>query len=130
MPTSIRQAPLSLFLLDHRCRVWRLTETLGDYRETVTAREEVYSGVPCFFRRRDTVLANQEPGVRPFGDRMVYTRTDYVFRDRDVLEITSGPEVDASSDALLLEVESVAVPRGHHVELRCVEYEGTVPEAS
>ena len=128
--TSFRTAPLGGFLLDHTCRVWRLTETLGDYRETVTARSEVYDDLPCFFRRRDTVMSAGAPGTRPVGDRMVYLDTGPVIRDRDVIEITGGPEIDESSDALLLEVESVAVPRGHHIELRCVEYKGTVPAAS
>lgn len=128
--TSFRTAPLGPFLLDHTCRVWRKTEALGDYRETIKTLAEAYDDVPCFFRRRDTVISDQAPGTRPVGDRMVFMDTGPTIRDRDVVEITAGPEVDESSDALLLEVESVAVPRGHHIELRCVEYRGEVPEAA
>lgn len=127
--TSYRRRGLGR-LLDHRCNIWRLVETRGAYQETVATHDQVYVSVPCTFQRRNTVIANQEPGTRPVGDRRVYLDPGPVLRDRDVVEIVSGPAICLDEDAVLLEVESIAGPRGHHIELRCVEWKGTLPEVS
>ena len=119
---------LGAHLLDHVANVFRLTETRGTYRETVQSYAEVYSGLPCTFQRRDTVISKDGPGERPVGDRRVYFNVDATtgpfFRDRDVVEIVSGPAGFVGPQ--LLEVESIAIPRGHHIELRAVEFKGTV----
>lgn len=110
-------------LLDHVCNVWRLVEEIGEeFRETRNYYTAVYEGVDCTFQRRDTVLGNQDPGSRPVGDRRIYFDVGPLFQDRDVVEIVSGP--DGFQGPQLLEVESIAVPRGHHIELRAVEFRG------
>ena len=118
------------FLRDHAARVWRLVETTGDYLETQATWEIVYPCVLCTFQRRNTVLSNQEPGVRPVGDRRIYLNTGPVLRDRDVFEFTAGPEIAQEADAVRLEVESIAHPRGHHIEVRAVEFKGELPNDS
>ena len=114
-------------LLDHTCNVWRRSESLGTYRETVPGYEQVEGGqgLGCTFQRRNTVLGDLGPGQEPVGDRRVYLDVGFNFQDQDVVEIVSGPA--GFQGPQLLEVESIAVPRGHHVELRCTEYNGKLP---
>lgn len=112
-------------LLDHVMNVWRRSEDLDEFRATEQSHAKVHEDVDCTFQRRNTVMAEDPPGVRARGDRRVYLDVGPEFRDRDVLEVVSGPAGFVGPQ--LLEVESIAVPRGHHVELRCTEFKGTLP---
>lgn len=109
-------------LLDHTCNVWRLVPSRGTFGETVNQYQKVYSSLPLTFTRRSTVLGALGPGLTPSGDRSVYLDTGPAFQDRDVVEVTDGPMGFVGPQ--LLEVESIAVPRGHHIELRCSEFSG------
>jgi len=110
-------------LLDHTARIWRRSESLGTYRETVASWEVVYASVPCTLKRKFSVLVNPGPGMVDSGERRVYFLPGVALEERDLVELTSGPD---SPD--WLEVESESKPRGHHVEARCVEYRGSTPE--
>jgi hypothetical protein len=110
-------------LLDHQARVWRLDETLGDHRETVHDRAPVYDSVPCTLKRMRAVLSDAGPGLVPSGERTVYFLPAVTLEQRDVVELISGPDAPAT-----LEVESSSKPRGHHVEARCTEFHGKLPE--
>lgn len=114
-------------LLDHTANYWRLTETKGtEFRETIQTLVQVNADpIPCTFQRRDTLLGQQGPGLRAIGDRRVYFDTGPLFEDRDVIELVSGPTGFVGPQ--LLEVESIAIPRGHHIELRCTEFKGELP---
>jgi hypothetical protein len=114
-------------LLDHTCNVWRLITSLGPFRETVNEYEKVYEGLDCTNTRRNTVFGQSGPGLRPVGDRNVYLDTGPLFQDRDVVELVSGPTGFVGPQ--LLEVESFAIPRGHHIELRCSEFKGELTVA-
>lgn len=115
-------------LLDHTCRIWRRTETLGSRRETTVgyAVPAGYDALPCAFTRRSTGLVDRGAGLQPAGQRTVYlNHTGLVWHDRDVVSIYAGPSIYI--DAMLLEVVSIAIPRGHHVELTGVEFDGKLP---
>lgn len=112
-------------LLDHVGNVWRLTHDRGDFGETVNDYQLVYERVDLTFQRRNTVLGSLGPGQKPVGDRRVYLDVGPNFEDRDVVEVIEGPAGFVGPQ--LLEVESIAVPRGHHVELRCTEFSGELP---
>lgn len=118
-------------LLDHVADVYRLTESKGeDFGETVKSYSIPSGGADrdCTFTRRDTVIGGTEGGQRKVGDRTMFFETGFDFQDRDVIYVKSGPT--GFQGPVLLEVESIAVPRGHHVELRVVEFEGTIEEGS
>jgi hypothetical protein len=115
-------------LLDHVCRVWRRTETLGTRSETVVtyAVPAGYEQLACAVTRRRSVLGDEGTGLKPVGQRTVYLGHDgLTWRDRDVVEVFSGPSL--YDGAMRLEVVSIAVPRGHHVELVCEEFAGDLP---
>ncbi len=116
---------LGSHLLDHTCNVHRLTETLGTFRETVQGYAQVHTDLECTFQRRNTVIGEEGPGLRAVGDRRVYLNVGPAFQDRDIVELVTGPAGFVGPQ--LLEVESFAAPRGHHLELRCSEWEGTLP---
>lgn len=124
------EAALSIgHLLDHVANVYRLTESIGGtYREVQQSYAVVYSALPCTFQRRDTVVSADGPGERAVGDRRIYFDVEEpagpLFEDRDVIEIVSGPT--GFRGPQLLEVESIAVPRGHHIEIRATEFKGDV----
>jgi hypothetical protein len=113
-------------LLDHTCNVWRLVRTKGDYHETVNTYERVYDSVPCTAQRRNTTLGLAGPGEKPVGDRRIYLDTGPLFEDNDVVSIVAGPTGFVGPQNL--QVESVAVPRGHHIELRGTEWSGALPD--
>lgn len=113
-------------LLDHTCNVWRLTETTDPiYRSVEQGYTQVHTAIPCTFQRRNTAMGEEGPGVRPVGDRRVYFDVGPAIEDRDIVELVTGPAGFVGPQ--LLEVESFAAPRGHHVELRCSEWEGELP---
>ena len=88
-----------------------------------------YAELPCAFTRRRSVLANtMGTGLQPVGQRTIYLdRTDLVWQDRDVVEVYEGPSIYGGA-AQRLEVVSITVPRGHHVELTGQEFAGLLPE--
>jgi hypothetical protein len=116
-------------LLDHTCRVYRRTESLSARRQTVVSYEvpDGYEELPCTFTRRRTVLGDAGSGLTPVGQRSVYLdRTDLAWQDRDVVEVYAGPAGFVGPQRL--EVVSISIPRGHHVELICEEFSGSLPE--
>lgn len=113
-------------LLDHTCDVYRIVRTKGDFRETVNSYEKVYEGLPCTFQRRNTTLGMLGPGEKPVGDRRVYLDVGPAFEDNDIVSVVTGPTGFVGPQNL--QVESIAVPRGHHIELRGTEWSGDLPE--
>lgn len=115
-------------LCDHKCRIWRRTETSGPRRETVVsyAVPEGYESLDCFATRRRSVLTDSGGGLQPTGQRTVFLAdTSLTWVDRDIVEIYEGPSIFASS--MRLEVVSITVPRGNHVELIANEWDGRLP---
>lgn len=115
-------------LLDHVADVFRMTESKGStYGETTKSYSIPTGGgdLACTFTRRDTSQGELPGGVRKVGDRSMYFEAGFVFEDRDVVKVKSGPQVVDGPQLLL--VESIATPRGHHTELRVTEFEGELP---
>lgn len=115
-------------LLDHVADVFRLSESKGATFGETTKGYSIPTGgtdLSCTFTRRDTSQGSFPGGVQKVGDRSMYFETGFVFKDRDVVKVKSGPQVTDGPQLLL--VESIATPRGHHVELRVTEFEGELP---
>ena len=115
-------------LLDHACRLWRRTESVGTRREaTVSFVVPLgYEFLPCAFTRRRSSLVDDGSGLQPVGQRTLYLdNVDLVWYERDVISIFEGPSLFDGEQ--LLEIISIAVPRGHHVELLVDEFDGDLP---
>lgn len=83
--------------------------------------------LPCTFTRRRTVLGDRGTGLQAIGQRTLYfANPSLTFFNRDLIEVTGGP--DGVQVPQVLEVVSIAKPRGHHVELLVEEFAGAVPE--
>jgi len=115
-------APTIAHLLDHICDVWRPAETLGVIREAIRNPDIVYHALACAVNRKAARLGTAEGGLIPEGIRTVYFDRGITLEERDVISLTAGPEAPA-----LLEVESRAYPRGHHVEATVSEFHGKLP---
>lgn len=115
-------------LLDHQCRIWRRTESPGTMGQTeVTYAVPIgYEALWCAFTRRKSVLADSGAGLQPVGQRTIYLEEmGLTWQDRDIVEIYEGPSVFVG--AMRLELVSVSVPRGHHVEITGQEWDGILP---
>ena len=112
-------------LLDHTCRIWRPSRSLGAARQEVVCHAVAEASLPCAANRKRSVLALQQGGLGDSGQRMVYLDLGANVEERDVVELLTGPNAPA-----LLEVISKDTPRGHHIELTCDEWEGKITECS
>ena len=111
-------------LLDHTARVWTLNEQLDDYRVSTRSYSvlEGNDNLPFTATRKQTVIGKVDPGVGPIGERRGYFDIGPEVKERDVIEVFEGPDAPA-----YFQVESVARPRGHHIEMRLSEYKGKIP---
>ena len=109
-------------LLDHTCVIWRKVEALGEFRESVKTFEQPFEVLPCTGTRKNTVLAQDGPGIVNVGDRRIYFDIGPEILKRDLIELLTGGDAPAT-----LEVESVTRPRNHHIEVRVSEYNGPAP---
>lgn len=74
-------------------------------------------------------MADRGAGLQPVGQRAVYLEEEgLTWQDRDIVEIYDGPSLFFG--VMTLEVVSIAIPRGHHVELTCEEWDGLLPETA
>ena len=75
------------------------------------------------------MVANSGPGIIDAGLRVAYLEVGPIILKRDLFELVTGPDAPPSSgERAILEVESVTIPRGHHLEVRLSEYHGPEPE--
>jgi hypothetical protein len=113
-------------LFDHAIRVWRPVRSRGAHREQIQALEPVIEpdGLNARVSSPTGLLADTGPGLTMVGERKVYMNTSLDVQKRDILELVSGPNAPAT-----LEVDGPPHrPRGHHLELRCREWTGKLPE--
>ena len=110
-------------LFDHEAVVWRKAETLNASGVTHKDFSLLYGPLGCKANRKAAVVANAGPGIVDAGQRVFYLEVGPVILKRDLFELTSGPDAPA-----ILEVENVTIPRGHHIEVRCSEYHGPLPD--
>jgi hypothetical protein len=106
-------------LLDHTANIRRPVESLGVARETRLVHAYAHVAVACAVNRKRTVLTEAHGGITPAGGRSAYFQAGITLQERDVVQLLTGPEAPA-----LLEVESRATPRGHHVEVSVTEFHG------
>lgn len=113
-------------LLDHQARVWRRSEIVGALREAIRTYEVVVEPTTAnaTLRRPRTRLGEGAPGLTPLGEARVYMPFGTDVRPTDVIELVDGPQAPGT-----FEVDARIVgPRGHHIEIDCRNFHGTLPE--
>jgi hypothetical protein len=110
-------------LLDHTAVIWRVGETIGEYRESEVAwGPEPVGPYDCTGKRKAAILAEAGPGTVDAGQRILYFEPGPTFNKRDLVELVTGPDAPA-----FLLVESDTRPRGNHIEVRVSEWHGAPP---
>jgi len=108
-------------LMDHRCTVYRLTETLNELREKVNSyvaaeTSQKLALVPPKFSADD-----EGSGESARGSVEGFMPISSTVQRTDVLDVTSGPEAP-----LKLLVVNVARPRNHHAEVTLEPFHGSL----
>lgn len=110
-------------LLDHEVRIWARQVTLGRLREEIVTYTAQTTLVPGACRRPTAPVASIGAGLDPVGERVVYLPATASLQPRDLVELVTGPEAPN-----VLEVNQPPTrPRGHHTELSCRFWHGTLP---
>ena len=111
-------------LFETTARIWRPAHSRGTLREDVTTYtpQAAPAWPNCKVNRPQAPQADVGPGLDAEGKRTLYMGADADVLRRDVLELTAGPDAPA-----LLEADEVTRPRGHHTEVRCIVWHGTLP---
>lgn len=113
---------------DSRVRIWRpltLQGTLGEEKR----RYNLVATVGAAINRSRSPVAPASAGLAPTGILRLYFRPDTDVEPRDVLEVISGPDA-GSLRSRTWEVNEYPVhPRGHHTQVDCIEWHGTLQES-
>lgn len=117
-------------LFDHRVRVWRDTPTRDAYGDTVEGFAAVTAEPSSNNARPDQAwsgtLQDTGAGEQQGAKRRWYLAASLDVAERDVLQVTSGPEAPAT-----LRVVSVTKPTApqivHHLEVNVEAWEGELP---
>ena len=114
-------------LADHQVRLWRpvtsASSRIGMDRRTL---ELVADGEPCKVNRDTSPTADAGPGLSPIGRRRLYLPPELDVRERDVVELVTGPDAPQTWEV----DELPARPRGHHLQADCILWRGTLPEVA
>jgi hypothetical protein len=109
--------------LDHQATIYRATITKGRSGEEIRTLVAVATEVPISVRRPSARIGNRGPGLGAIGERVIYTESDVDLAERDVVQLTSGPDAGA-----LVEIDSPPTrPRGHHLEATGRLWAGKLP---
>lgn len=114
-------------LLQDTVRVWRLIEIteavgLGAPRREWTIVQEP-DAVNAAVQRRGGSVRDPGPGAIADGQWMVYQAASAEVEERDVVETVAGTQ----PAGILLAVDKVYRPRGHHTEITARRYLGDPP---
>lgn len=106
-------------LFDHEVTVYRLTETLNEYREEVNSYvlqndSEKLAIVPPRENRSDLGAGDVSRGIMEG-----FARVNANIVEEDVLNVTKGPEAPTR-----LRVLTKSKPRGNHLELTFERFRG------
>jgi hypothetical protein len=117
-------------LCDHRVRIYRRAAQLDAELRSETLSYQPVAAAPARnnakLNRPRARTGDVGPGSAPIGERTVYMDAGADVEERDVLQVLSGPDAPC-----LLEVDGPPTrPRGHHVELACRLFNGTLDEES
>jgi hypothetical protein len=112
-------------LLDSQIQIWRPATVSDDIG--VEERGYVPVGVvDAFINRPQQSESNVGGGIAPVGGVRWYGRPDIDVRQRDVCEVVVGPEAGKT-----FEVNAPPVhPMGHHTQVDCIEWNGTLQDVS
>jgi hypothetical protein len=112
--------------------------TLTIYRATVVqdalaTEQRVYSvfaaGVGTRVNRSRTPIAPAPAGLAPTGIIRMYLRPDVDVRHRDIILVMTGPDSDLLAPRMWEVNELPVRPGGHHTQIDCIEWHGTLTEA-
>lgn len=130
-----RLRPSLAHLFDHQVRVWRADVVAG----TLAAERRIYA---VLIEPADVNAAVQRPrarlspplgglgaGLAVIGERVIYMLASEDVRERDVIQIISGPELAATPATWEVDAPPTR-PRGHHLELICKAFHGALPAVS
>lgn len=112
-----------LRLADHTVRIWRAVtgaSAMGVDRRSYQLVTETRAKV-----NRDTApTGDVGPGMDTIGRRRLYLPPEIDARHRDIVELVEGPDAPQTWEI----DENGTRPRGHHLQLDCIEWRGTLPE--
>lgn len=107
---------------DSTIRIWRPVEV----KDTVGVEEREYAlhtTVRAAINRSRAPQADSGPGLAATGSVRWYGLASIDVLPRDVCEVIEGPDAGRT-----WEVDEPPVrPRGHHTQVDCVEWKGTLP---
>ena len=108
---------------DSKIRIWRPTSETDALAIEHRTYEPV-GEVGAVINRSTTITAEVQGGMNRNGSLRWYGRPNINIRPRDVCDIIEGPDAGNA-----WEVDAVPVhPRGHHTQVDCVEWHGTLPQ--
>jgi len=111
-------------LFDSTIQIWRATtSTTGP---AIEKREyaKVVAPVGAVVNRSRTPNTPGDAGLQRSGIIRWYGRPTTDVQERDVCEVLTGPDAGAKWEVN----EKPAHPRGHHVQVDCVEFNGVLPQ--
>jgi len=112
-------------LLDHIGRVWRYTETRDEYRAVKRTYAIVLEDLACASDGQTSVVVREGTGVTLGGSRYLYCDSVFTFQRDDVVEVHTGP-----TSPFKLLVDSWDNFRGHHIEIRGIEWDGKLEQVT
>lgn len=118
-------------LMNHRARVWRPTQTRGDYAEIVNTWELVTdpTRLNCRPAPINWRLKDEGPGEQstPTDNRRWYMTKDTDVQKFDVIEVYAGPDAPQNVRVLDATFPSKPAQGGHHYRLNVEPWEGVLP---
>ena len=114
-------------LFDHTLKIWRpipSQDGLGGEQQAHVLVANIGAAI-----NRPAIGAGDTggSGLAPVGGTRMYLRPDANVKQRDIVQIVSGPH----SPSGLWEIDGLPViPRGHHTEISCIKWHGTLNPSS
>lgn len=109
-------------MFDSSIRIWRGTPST----DAIAAQSIAYTPIATVgaaINRSRSPLTPSDGGVAPSGIIRWYGEASIDIQHRDLCEVVSGPDAGKT-----WEVNEIPVrPRGHHVQVDCVEWNGVLP---
>lgn len=109
-------------LFDSTIQVWRPTSTADDIAAEQRSYAPVGLPVGAVINRSRTPTAADSGGMAPVGIIRWYGLPHIDIKDRDVCQVLTGPDAGRFWEVNELPTH----PRGHHTQVDCVEWHGTL----
>lgn len=126
--------PLRTFF-DHEVAIWRAVKTVGTLGEEVRTYVRVLDPPGrnnAHFNRPGAITADVGPGLGRVGPERGYMAPATDVLVRDLIEFVAGPDAGrvVEVDGPPTRPGGQRFARGHHVQLDCRLWHGTLPAAS